>query len=52
MRIYNVTHNDAHELIRYRPQRGYYNELLNYYNAAIGKEPISVTPEMEFGDAK
>lgn len=49
----NVTHNDgAHELIRYRPQRGYYNELLNYYNAAIGKEPISVTPEMEFGDAK
>lgn len=49
----NVMHNDgAHELIPYRPQRGYYNELLNFYNAAAGKEPISVTPEMEFGDAK
>jgi len=49
----NVTHNDgAHELLHYRPQRGYYNELLNFYNAAMGKEPISVTPEMEFGDAK
>lgn len=49
----NVMHNDgAHELIPYRPQRGYYNELLNFYNAAAGTEPISVTPEMEFGDAK
>lgn len=49
----NVRRNDgAHELIPYRPQRGYYNELLNFYNAAMGKEPISVTPEMEFGDAK
>ncbi len=49
----NVMHNDGtHELIQYRPQRGYYNELLNFYNAAVGKEPISVTPEMEFGDAK
>lgn len=49
----NVTHNDGtHELLRYRPQRGYYNELLNFYNAAMGKEPISVTPEIEFGDAK
>jgi len=49
----NVMRNDGtHELIPYRPQRGYYNELLNFYNAAVGKEPISVTPEMEFGDAK
>lgn len=49
----NVMHNDgSHELIPYRPQRGYYNELLNFYNAAIGKEPISVTPELEFGDTK
>ncbi len=51
--VINVTHNDGtHELVPYRPQRGYYNELLNFYNAATGKEPISVTPEMEFGDAK
>lgn len=49
----NVSHNDGtHELIPYRPQRGYYNELLNFYQAAMGKEPITVTPEMEFGDAK
>lgn len=49
----NIMKNDGtHELIRYQPQRGYYNELLNFYNAAVGKEPLSVTPEMEFGDAK
>ncbi len=49
----NVAHNTGKsEQIPYRPQRGYYNELLNFYNAAIGTEPIAVTPEMEFGDAK
>lgn len=49
----NIAHDDGRsEQIPYRPQRGYYNELLNFYNAATGKEPISVTPEMEFGDAK
>jgi len=48
----NVTHNDGGaERISYRPQRGFYNELLNFHNAAVGLEPISVTPEMEFGDA-
>ncbi len=48
----NVAYNDGRsEQIPYRPQRGYYNELLNFYNAAIGKEPLSVTPEMEYGDA-
>lgn len=50
--IINVFYNDGHsEQVPYRPQRGYYNELLNFYNAAIGKEPLSVTPEMEYGDA-
>jgi len=49
----NVTHNDGGaERISYRPQRGFYNELLNFHNAAVGLEPISVTPEMEFGDLK
>ncbi len=49
----NVAHNDGRsEQIGYRPQRGFYNELLNFYNAAMGKETIAVTPEMEYGDAK
>ncbi len=49
----NIVYNDSRsEQIAYRPQRGYYNELLNFYNAAVGKEPISVTPEMEYGDTK
>ncbi|MCG9967099.1 Gfo/Idh/MocA family oxidoreductase [Pelotomaculum terephthalicicum JT] len=47
----NIAYNDGHlEQIPYRKQRGYYNELLNLYQAAAGNEPISVTPELEFGD--
>ncbi len=30
----------------------YYNELLNLANALRGKEPVSVPPEMEYGDLK
>ncbi|MBS3969373.1 MAG: hypothetical protein KGZ94_04555 [Clostridia bacterium] len=30
---------------------GFYHELLNFYKAAIGEEPIAVTPEIEYGDA-
>ncbi|SFR12810.1 Gfo/Idh/MocA family protein [Desulfoscipio geothermicus] len=49
----NVAYNDGgSEQIPYRPQRGYYNELLNLYNFMMDKEPIEVTPEMEYGDAK
>jgi predicted dehydrogenase len=49
----NIAYNDGgHEAIPYRPRRGYYNELLNFYNAAVGKEMIAVTPEVEFGDAR
>ena len=49
----NVAYDDGRmEQVPYRPQRGYYNELLNFYNAAVGKEPISVPPEMEYGDTK
>lgn len=49
----NLAFNDGHqEQIPYEVQKGYYNELLNFYNALIGTEPISVTPEMEFGDFK
>lgn len=47
----NVAYNDGmFEQIPYRPQRGYYNELLNLYQAVAGNEPISVTPELEYGD--
>ncbi|MFA5384197.1 MAG: Gfo/Idh/MocA family oxidoreductase [Eubacteriales bacterium] len=47
----NVAYNNGGcERIPYRPQRGFFNELLNFYQAASGNEPISVTPEMEFGD--
>ncbi len=51
--VINVAYNDgAPEKIGYTPERGYYNELLNFYNALNGSEDISVTPEMEFGDVK
>jgi len=49
----NLSYNDGRtEQIHYRPQRGYYNELLNIYNAMTGREVIAVTPEMEYGDTK
>ncbi len=51
--VINVAYNDGgSKQVPYRPQRGYYNELLNLYNALTGKEAISVTPEMEYGDVK
>lgn len=51
--IINVFHNDGrHEQIPYVPYEGYYNELLNMYNALTGTEPVSVPPEMEYGDLK
>ncbi|HBG15807.1 MAG TPA: oxidoreductase [Firmicutes bacterium] len=49
--LINVFYNDGgHELLGFKPKRGYYNELLNFYNALNGTEEISVTPEMEIGD--
>lgn len=51
--VINVAYHDGRsEQIKYTPERGYYNELLNFYNAFNGTEQISVTPEMEYGDAK
>lgn len=48
----NVAYNDGtSKQIPYTPQRGYYHELLNFYKAAIGEEPLAVTPEIEYGDA-
>ncbi|OAT83597.1 oxidoreductase [Desulfotomaculum copahuensis] len=49
----NLAFNDGRkEQVPYQVQRGYYNELLNFYNALTGSEPVSVTPEMEYGDLK
>lgn len=51
--IINIAYNDGKsEQIGYTPERGYYNELLNFYNALNGAESISVTPEIEYGDVK
>lgn len=48
----NVAYNNGtSKQIPYQPRRGYYNELLNFYKAATGEEALSVTPEMEYGDA-
>jgi predicted dehydrogenase len=49
----NLFYNDGgHEIIPFRPMRGYYNELLNFYNALTGDEMIAVPPEMEIGDLR
>jgi predicted dehydrogenase len=49
----NVFYNDGgHEVIGFRPMRGYYNELLNFYNVLAGQEAIAVTPEVEIGDLR
>lgn len=49
----NVFHNGGgHEIIGFRPMRGYYNELVNFYNALTGSELLAVTPDMEIGDLR
>lgn len=51
--VINIAYNDGTtENVAYTPGRGFYNELLNFYNAYTGSEQVSVTPEIEFGDAK
>lgn len=48
----NVFYNDGgSKQIPYQPQMGFYHELLNFYKAASGEEPLAVTPELEYGDA-
>lgn len=50
--IINIAYNDgSSKQIQYQPGRGYYNELLNFHQAALRVEPISSTPEIEYGDA-
>ena len=51
--IVNVFYNNGqHEILGFKPMRGYYNELLNFYQSLVGKEQITVTPEVEMGDVK
>ncbi|HBF38627.1 MAG TPA: oxidoreductase [Firmicutes bacterium] len=51
--LINVFYNDGgHELIGFRPMRGYYNELVNFHKSLMGEETISVTPDMEIGDLR
>jgi predicted dehydrogenase len=50
--IINLFLPGTHEEVPYRPDRGYYNELKNFYLAITGQEPIAVTPEMEYGDVR
>ena len=49
----SISPNDSSsEQVPYTPQRGYYNELLNFYNYRFNREPLFVTPEMGYGDTK
>lgn len=51
--IINIAYNNGtSEKVSFVPERGYYNELLNFYNAVNNTEQISVTPEIEYGDVK
>lgn len=51
--VINVfANNGHHEIIPFRPMRGYYNELLDFYSAFYGQKEVRVPPEVEIGDVK
>jgi len=51
--VIHVAYRDgSSEQIQFTPERGYYNELLNFYNALNGTEAILSTPEVAYGDLK
>jgi len=50
--IYITYYDGNTESVPYTPERGYYNELLNFYNAMMGLEDIKCTPEIEYSDVK
>lgn len=43
---------NKHEVINYTPERGYYNEFKNFYDAITGNKPIEVTPDVEAKDTR
>jgi predicted dehydrogenase len=51
--VINVFYNDQSiERVGFTPGQGFYNEFMNFYQSLNGNEEISVTPEVEYGDAK
>jgi predicted dehydrogenase len=44
------TKDGDHHVYTYQPQEGYYNELLNFYEAVANDMPIISTPEKGLGD--
>jgi len=49
--VVNVRYNNGQsEDLRFTPERGYYNELLNFYDNNFNNENIISTPEKEIGD--
>ncbi|MFW5999633.1 MAG: Gfo/Idh/MocA family protein [Halanaerobiaceae bacterium] len=51
--IINVFYNNGDlKQIPFQPERGFYNELLNFHKSYMGEEDISVSPEVEYGDVK
>ncbi|TCT15548.1 putative dehydrogenase [Natranaerovirga pectinivora] len=51
--VISIYYDDGrHESHTFAPQRGYYNEFKNFYNAFYNNEEINVTPMVEFGDEK
>jgi predicted dehydrogenase len=42
--------NNQHEVINYTPEKGFYNEFVDFYNAFVGIDTVHVTPSIEFGD--
>ncbi|MBC7959508.1 MAG: Gfo/Idh/MocA family oxidoreductase [Vallitaleaceae bacterium] len=43
---------NKHEFVNYTPDRGYYNEFKNFYDAFMSNKTVEVTPEVELMDAK
>ncbi len=39
-----------HQVITYKPNEGYYNELVNFHEAVVSDRQIVSTPEKELGD--
>jgi predicted dehydrogenase len=51
--VLNIFYNDgSNEQVNYTPKQGFYNEFMNFYHGLNGTEEISVTPDIEYGDAK
>ena len=43
---------NKHEMISFTPEKGYYNEFKDFYDALTSDKEVQVTPNVEFGDLK